>query len=54
MTAEQQMARLATFVRLKAGLEDVIDKYRESDLTTEDFAAQILVVILEHQLGEQQ
>lgn len=47
-TPEQQMARIAVFAKLKAGVERAVEQYRDftrEELTTGQFAAQILLAI---------
>jgi hypothetical protein len=51
VSRERQMARLAIFAGMKAGIETAIEKCRYSDLTTGQFAAQIFLEIGKHQVA---
>jgi hypothetical protein len=51
VSAQRQMARLVIFTKMKAGIEEAIEKHRYSDLTTGEFAAQIFLEIGKHDVA---
>lgn len=51
VSPERQMRRLEIFTRLQASIEETIEKYRYSDLTTGQFAAQIFLVMGKHDVA---